>query len=407
MNLNPMANIILFDNEVRDQLLPFTFLRPVCELRIGILTIREKWERWMDGFVAFITQDYLAQKYPIDFGEENYLINGSVLPSPQLCTLLRQMEFNEAFLRGDELIAAKLDGRQFERLINDEDFGELKGFDLENTEYLKINHPWDLFLYNGEAIESDFELLTQGRRSQPLSPSNRLIGEPERLFIEPGASVEGATINTTTGPVYIGAGAVVMEGCLIRGGLALGEQATLKMGAKIYGPTTIGPHCRVAGEVKNAVFLGRSNKAHDGYLGNSVIGEWCNLGANTNCSNLKNTWSEVTVWSYADIDFSPSGQRFCGLFMGDHSMSGINSMFNTGTVVGVGCNIFGSGFPARFIPSFSWGGSDGLTTYRTDRAFDAIERMMTAHGRQLEVEERLILLRVFEETHKFRIWEED
>lgn len=401
-----MANIILFDNEVRDQLLPFTFLRPVCELRVGVLTIREKWERWLDGQIAFITQDYLASRFPIDYDTENYLINGSVLPSPQLCKLLRQMESNEALLLGDELIAAKMDGRQIERLISDEDFGELQGFDLGDTHFLKINHPWDLFLHNGAALAADFELLTRGRRSQSLAPSNRLIGAAEHLFIEPGASVEGAIINTQEGPVYIGAGATVMEGCLIRGGLALGEGATLKMGAKVYGPTTIGPGCRVAGEIKNSVFLGHSNKAHDGYIGNSVIGEWCNLGANTTCSNLKNTWAEVTVWSYADIDFSPSGQRFCGLFMGDHTMSGINTMFNTGTVVGVGCNIFGSGFPPRFIPSFSWGGSEGLTTYRNDRAFQAIERMLAFHGRDLSVDERLILLRVFEETHKYRIWEE-
>jgi len=401
-----MANIILFDNEVRDQLLPFTFLRPVCELRVGLLSIREKWERWMNGPVAFITQDYLAQKYPIDYGAENYLINGSVLPSPQLCTLLRQMEFNEAFLQGDELIAAKMDGRQFERLINDDDFSELKGFDLENTQYLKINHPWDLFLHNREAIRADFELLTKGRDSAPLPASNSLVGDARQLFIEEGASVEGAFINTTGGPVYIGAGATVMEGCMIRDGLALGAGATLKMGAKIYGPTTIGPHCRVAGEVKNSIFLGHTNKAHDGYIGNSVIGEWCNLGANTSCSNLKNTWDEVTVWSYANIDFSPSRQRFCGLFMGDHSMSGINTMFNTGTVVGVGCNVYGSGFPARFIPSFSWGGPGGLTTYRPDKAFESIEKMMAFHGRGLEVEERLILLRIFEESHQFRIWED-
>lgn len=397
-----MAQIILFDDHIRDRLLPLTFTRPIGELRIGALTIREKWERWMNMPVSFITQDYLAEKYPIDDGEENLIVNGSVLPSPQLCTLLRQMDFREAFLDGDELIAAKLSANQLDQLMEDEDFGELRGFDLEDTEFVQIKHLWDLFLHNGYAVEQDFELLTRERDSEALPGSNQLIGDPARLFIEAGARVEGSVINVNPGPVYIGRNAQVMEGCLLRGGLCIGEGAKLRMGARIYGPTTIGPYCQAGGEIKNAVFQANSNKSHDGYLGNSVIGEWCNLGAGTNASNLKNTFSEVKLWSYHQEDFEATGQPFCGLFMGDHSKCSINTMFNTGTVVGVSANIFGDGFPPRFVPSFSWGGAGGMQTFRTDKAFETIENMMRLRELELDVQDRLILLRIYEDTARYR-----
>lgn len=397
-----MIHLILFDNEVREQLLPFTFTRPVCELRLGMLTIREKWERWMGGKVSYITQDYLAEKYPIDYGDENYVINGSVLPSEQLCRLLRQMDVNDAFLHGEELIAAKLNEEQFERLVNDEDIGELQGRDLEDTQFLKIDHLWDLFRLNGPALADDYALLTRGRVSQPLSASNRVIGNAGQIFLDEGASVEGAVLNTTDGPIYIGRNATVMEGSLIRGGFFLGEGSTLKMGARIYGPTSIGPRCKVGGEVKNSLFYGNSNKSHEGYIGNSVIGEWCNLGADTNCSNLKNTFGEVTLWNYAHQEFVATGQQFCGLFMGDYSCCSINTMFNTGTVVGVSANIFGEGFPPRFIPSFSWGGRQGLETYRPEKAFDTMERIRKLLGVDFDIPDRLILLRIFEDSARYR-----
>ncbi len=402
-----MPHLILFDNEVREQLLPFTYLRPICELRVGMLTIREKWERWMGGKVSWITQDYLSEKYPIEYGEENLIINGSVMPSEQLCTLLRQMEFNEALLSGEELIAAKLDNEQLHKLVNDEPFDDLKGFDLEDTEFLKLNWPWDIFAHNGAAIEADFHELVKDRTSQPLSDTNRVVGDPDKIFLEEGARVECASLNTEYGPIYLGRDAQVMEGCLIRGPFALGAGATLKMGAKIYGPTSIGALCKVGGEVKHSVIQDFSNKSHDGYLGNSVIGSWCNLGADTNCSNMKNTYAEVKVWSYPDRDYIPTGHQFCGLFMGDHCSSGINSMFNTGTVAGVSCNLFDGGFPSRFLPSFSWGGARGLTTYRPEKAFEAIERAYALKGKTFEVEDRLIILKVFEESARFRIWEQN
>lgn len=401
-----MAHIILFDNEVRDNLLPLTFTRPVCELRVGILTIREKWERWMDGQIAYITQDYLAEEFPIDYGDVNYVINGSVMPSDQLCTLLKQMDFNEAFLAGDELVAAKLDEKQFEHLIHDEDIGEIRGRDLEDTQYLKINNLWDIFQVNDQAIRQDFEVLTKGRNSETISPTNQVIGK-ENIFLEEGAIVEHSILNASTGPIYIGKNAEVMEGCMIRGPLSLGEGAVLKMGAKVYGASTLGPYSKVGGEIKNVVFQANSNKGHDGYLGNSVLGEWCNLGAGTSCSNLKNNYSDVKVWNYATEAFEPTGLQFCGLVMGDHSKCAVNTRFNTGTVVGACANVFAPGFLPKFIPSFSWAGSDQLQTYRTDKAFDMIERTMARRELPFSVSERLLMLRIFEETTKFRTWEQD
>jgi len=399
-----MKNIILFDNEIRDYLLPFTFTRPVCEIRMGILTNRERWERAITGKVSYITQDYLSEKYDITISERNFLINGSVLPTPELNSLVNQMDNGEALLHNGELIAAALDRDQFTRLMYD-DIDDLASFEMQETPMLKINRLWDIFLLNQAAIVGDFALLTAGRASQPISPSNTIIGKGQ-IFIEQGAVVEGATLNATGGPIYIGKKAEVMEGALIRGPFTLGEGAVVKMGAKIYGPTSIGPRCVVGGELKNVVMFGHSSKGHEGYLGNSVIGEWCNLGADTNCSNLKNNWSEVKLWSYLTEKFEPTGQLKAGLFMGDFSMAGINSMFNTGTITGVCCNIFGGDFAPKYVPSFSWGGKDNLTTYIPEKAFAAIERMMEILGHSLDTQDRLLLMNIFEETQRYRPWEE-
>ncbi len=399
-----MPKVILFDNERRDHLLPLTFTRPVCELRVGILTIREKWEKWLGAPIAHITQDYLAGKYGIDYGNENYVINGTVLPSPQLHALIRQMDFNQAYLRGDELIVAKLDAEQLQKLIHDEEIDELEGMDIEGTEFIKIDHLWDLFRNNEEAIRLDYELLTRNRTSAPLSASNRVIGDGP-IFLEPGARVEGAILNASEGPIYIGKDAEVMEGSLIRGGFALCEHGVVKMGARIYGGTTIGPWCKVGGEVSNTIFQSYSNKAHDGFIGNSFVGEWCNIGADTNTSNLKNNYAEVKLWDYVKEGFVKTGTQFCGLIMGDHAKTGINTMLNTGTVIGVAANVFGSGFPRNFIPSFSWGGASGFQTYRTDKAFEAAAKMMERRKVNLGAEDRLILLRIFEDTAKHRHWE--
>lgn len=402
-----MAHLILFDNETREHLLPLTYTRPVGDLRVGILTIREKWERVMACPVSFLTQDYLSEKFEMNYGEENYLVNGALLPTPQIVRLIQQLDFSEAILLDGELLATKLTGQQIESLIKDEDFGDLAGFEAKNTEILKLRGVYDIFSLNEAAMEADFDLITAGRTSEPLPASNRLIGPPERLFIEKGATVECATINTQTGPVYIGRNALVMEGALIRGGLAMCEHAVIKMGAKLYGATTLGPYCKVGGEISNVVFQAYSNKGHDGYLGNSAIGEWCNLGADTNCSNLKNTYEEVKLWNYPAEGFRKTGLQFCGLILGDHTKVGINSMFNTGTVVGVAANIFGTGFPRNFVPSFAWGGASGFSTFRTSKAFEMMERVMARRKKDFTVQDRLILLRIFEDTAKYRRWEKN
>ncbi len=399
-----MKNVILFDNEVWDNLLPLTYTRPVGELRVGILTIREKWEKWAETKVSFITQEHLSQKYPMTIEADNIVINGSLLPLPGICKLIEQLELNEALLHNDELIAARLNEAQFNSLIQDQEIEELQGFDIGDTPLLKINNLWDIFSNNDQAIKIDFEALTKKRTSQPLSDTNRVTA-PENIFLEPGAIVEHATLNASKGPIYIGKDAEIMEGCIIRGPLAMNEKSILKMGAKIYGATTLGPYCKVGGEVNNVVFTGYSNKGHDGFLGNSVIGEWCNLGADTNASNMKNNYSEVKLWNYGTQRFGKTGLQFCGLIMGDHAKCGINTMFNTGTVIGVSANIFGGGYPRNFIPSFSWGGDQKYTTYTLAKALDTARIMMKRRDKELTEIDQQILQNVFETDQAYRSWE--
>ncbi len=399
-----MANIILFDNETRENLLPLTFTRPVCELRMGVLRIREKWERWLNAKASFITQDYLSRKYGIDYDDDNYFINGTALPSPELVALVRQMEYNEALLQGEELIAARLDARQLEKLMKDDDIEELKGIELGDTPFIKINGLTDLFRLNAQAIAQDVELLTKKGRFLPV-PSSCFAKAKSQIFLEEGAEVEGAFLNASEGPIYIGRNARVMEGSMIRGPVVIGEHAQVKMGAKIYGGTTIGPWCKAGGEIVESILLEYSNKAHDGFLGHSYLGAWTNIGADTNSSNLKNNYENVRLWSYPEERFVDTGSRFCGLIMGDHSKTAINVMLNTGTVIGVSANIFGEGFPRNFVPSFSWGGNRGFRTFKTDKAFETMERVMERRQQTLDIEDRLIYLRVYEETQSFRTWD--
>ncbi len=399
-----MKNVILFDSDAREDLLPLTFTRPVANLRLGILSISEKWSKWLDAEVSYITQDYLTKKFPINISQDNFVINGSVLPSDWLCRLIQQLDFNEALLQNGELIATRLDETQFEHLINDEEIEELQGFDVEETPFIKITQPWHLFTENDLAIQEDFKLLTKGRESQPISETNILIGK-ENIFVEEGAYIEGAILNAKEGPIYIGKNAKVMEGACVRGPVALCENASIKMGAKVYGPTTIGPHSKVGGEVSNSILTGYSNKGHDGYLGNSILGEWCNIGADTNASNLKNNYASVKLWNYNAARFLPTEQQFCGLIMGDHSKCGINTMFNTGTVVGVSANVFGAGFPRNFIPSFSWGGSNGYSTYTVQKSFETAEKVMARRNIEMSDIDRSILENVFEQSAKHRSWD--
>lgn len=397
-------NIVLFDCRVsRENLLPYTFTRPVADIRIGILTIREKWEKLL-GIKSFtLTENYLAGKFPPYTGAEPALyINGAILPDENIVTALKGLGALQALIAPNgNLIAFKSQKHH----LNYENFEAIaKGFApvSYNRTVNAISQIWDIFQMNGEALLHDFQLLTKGRLSQPLSNTNTVIGNCADIFLEEGAKAEACIINTTSGPVYIGQHAELMEGCVIRGPLALCEHATLKMSAKVYGPTTLGPHCKAGGELNNVVFFGYSNKAHDGFLGNSVIGEWCNLGADTNNSNLKNNYGFVDVYSYRNGNAIDTGLQFCGLFMADHSKCGINTMFNTGTVVGVSCNIFGSDFPPKFIPSFSWGGAQWLRTFTFDKAAETANRMMERRGLKLEEVDIHILKTVFEREEKNR-----
>lgn len=387
-------NYILFDGAFRDALLPFTYTRPVAEIRIGIMTIREKWEKYLGYTTSTITEEYLSEKFPMVELEENIMINASYLPTEDLVEMIKNLQADQAIFDKDEPIAfyAKEDQEV------DFDTYEIVAY---TNEIITVKNTWDIFSKNEHAIREDFILLTKDRDSQPISPTNQVLA-PENIFIEEGASLEFVTLNASGGPIYISKGAEVMEGSVIRGPFTLGEYATVKMGAKIYGGTTVGPHCKVGGEVSNSVIFGYSNKGHDGFLGNSVLGEWCNIGADTNTSNLKNNYAEVRLWSYETEGFAKTGLQFCGLMMGDHSKCGINTMFNTGTVVGVNANIFGSGFPRNFVPSYSWGGSHGFVTYLAKKAFEVAKVVMGRRTLEFTDQDENILTHVFEETQKWR-----
>ena len=388
-------NYILFDGNVRNQLLPFTFTRPVADIRVGILTIREKWEKYLRFTTTTITEDYLSEKYPMVELERNILINASFIPSENLTKMVEELSENEAIFCDDEPIAFfSSEGQN----VNFESYNITR---YSHQDVLRIEHTWDIFSKNHEAIQRDFELLTKGRDSQPI-PETSVAFNRDNIFIEEGAKLAFCSLNATDGPIYIGKDAEVMEGALIRGPFALCDHATVKMGAKIYGGTTVGPHSKVGGEVNNSMIFGFSNKGHDGFLGNSVIGEWCNLGADTNNSNLKNNYAEVRLWDYETEGFARTGLQFCGLMMGDHSKCGINTMFNTGTVVGVSANIFGSGFPRNFVPSFSWGGNAGMSTYLTKKAFEVAKVVMSRRNIEFTETDAKILEHVFEMTAKHR-----
>jgi len=388
-------NYILFDGPSRNNLLPFTYTRPVADIRVGILTIREKWENYLEYRTTTVTEEYLSDKYPMVEMDENVMINASYLPNLKLVELVKNLKENQAIFKGENVIAFFTREAQ-----EDIDFEAYEAIEF-NEEVIEINNTWDIFSKNGEAIQEDFVLLTKGETSEPIPASNNIIA-PENIFIEEGAQLEFATLNASKGPIYIGKNAEIMEGSVIRGPLALCEGAIIKLNAKIYGPTTVGPYSKVGGEVNNSILFGHSNKGHDGFLGNSVLGEWCNLGADTNNSNLKNNYAEVRLWDYQTEGFAKTGLQFCGLMMGDHSKCGINTMFNTGTVIGVSANIFGSGFPRNFIPSFSWGGSGGFTTYLTKKAFEVAKVVMDRRKIEFSDQEKAILEYVFEETKKYR-----
>lgn len=390
-------NYILFDDNTWQNLLPLTFTKPVSEIRIGILTITEKWETYLSGKLTYQTQEYLSVKYKAVYTNNAVFINGKICPTPELLSHINNLEFNKGIKKGNTLIAYRSNQAS---ALNIED--ALSSSVETNINFLSIENTWDIFSKNGDAIKQDFELLTRGRTSQPLSSSNTVIGDAKAIFLEEGAVVEAAILNTKSGPIYIGKDAEIMEGSVVRGPFALCEHSALKLSTKVYGPTTIGPHSKVGGEVNNSVVFGFSNKAHDGFLGNSVIGEWCNLGADTNNSNLKNNYGNVKLYNYAQQKMVDTGLQFCGLTMGDHSKCGINTMFNTGTVVGVGANIFGGGFPPTHIPSFSWGGAESMEDYQFDKMIETANRVYARRSISMSSEEKQILQTVFDKTKKDR-----
>ncbi|MBO0360936.1 GlmU family protein [Hymenobacter sp. BT186] len=397
-------HVLLFDDPaIWPQLLPFTFTRPVAALRCGILTLAEKWQQRLQQPVGYLTQPHLQAKFPAGPTQGPALvINGAVCADDLLARQVQALEPGEALFYEGLLVAAHLaDASLVAELIQD-------GFQKtrEVTEPVTvIREVWHLFLHNGAEIRRDFKLLTAGRQSEPVGDVHTIVYAPENIFIEPGVKIRAAILNAENGPIYLGKNSHVSEGAIIKGALALGEGSTINPGAKMRGDNTVGPYCKVGGEVGNSVFFGYSNKGHDGYLGNSVIGEWCNLGADTNTSNLKNNYAPVKIWSHAAGRFVNTGQQFCGLMMGDHSKCGINTMFNTGTVVGVAANIFGAGFPRTFIPSFSWGGAAGFETFKLPKVAEVAERVMSRRFLPYDATEQAIMQHIFEATAKERVWE--
>ena len=397
-----MKNIILFDSDERSHLLPLTYTRPMGKVVVGVLDIARKWEIHLNGIASFITQDYLSSKFPIQLSNDNYLIHGTLLPNIELIQKILRLDPNQVILCKDELIAGRVDQMNIDRLMNDEDINDISKIQISDHEFKKISRLKDIIKLNREQIVLDIELITKNKYSHSISETNKVIGNPNSIFLEAGVKAEYAYFNTTAGPIYLGKESEVMEGSIIRGPFALGNNSVVKMGAKIYPNVSVGEHSKIGGEVGNTILSSYSNKGHDGYLGDSIIGEWCNLGADTNTSNLKNNYSEVKLWDYASSRFEPTGLQFCGLVMGDHTKCGINTMFNSGTVVGVSCNIFGDGYPRNFIPSFSWGGSNGLIPFSIEKAFEASNAMMARRSQLLTEEDKKIFLRIWESDKSWR-----
>jgi UDP-N-acetylglucosamine diphosphorylase/glucosamine-1-phosphate N-acetyltransferase len=376
-------NIILHDNGLHLRFAPLTLTRPVGDLRMGILTNSERWAKWIpEATISFHTEAYLTKKFPRVDAPATVEINAAVIPNEEVAAAVVCLGEDQQLMMGENWLARR--GNASEKV------------QFTGQEPIVINQRWDLYGLNDEVLVADFFLLTGGRQSQPLSETNTVIGNEALIFLEEGAQVEASILNTTAGPIYIANDAEIMEGCLVRGPFSLGEHAVLKMGAKIYGATTIGPYCKVGGEVSNTLFQAYSNKGHDGFLGNSLVGEWCNFGADSNTSNLKNNYSTVRTYSYEQQAETETGQQFMGVTMGDHSKCGINTMFNTATVVGVSCNIYGGGFPAKFLPSFSWGGADELVPFKLEKAIEAANQMMGRRGLKLTEGD----LAIFEELSK-------
>ena len=385
-------NLVLFDDPAtRINLLPFTFTRPISKIRVGILTISEKWEKRLGTTASFLTESYLQKKFPAKASFDNLFINAAWCPNDKAIEQVKVLMHGEILVHGNTILAWKSSDMALP------DLGKVspKVFPEDVT---LIDQPWKIFQHNAEQIRLDFSLLTAGRKSAGIQDKHTIVYGEQNIFVEDGVHIRAAVLNAEDGPIYLGKNSVVQEGALIKGPFALCEGSTVNMGGKMRGDSTIGPYSKVGGEVSNSVIFGYSNKGHDGFIGNTVIGEWCNLGADTNTSNLKNNYENVKLWSYAKGGFADTGLQFCGLMMGDHSKCGINTMFNTGTVVGVGCNIYGGGFPPTFIPSFSWGGAEGFTAYLPEKLFETASKMYERRGLNFGDAEKQMLLHLHNST---------
>ena len=389
--MSKLQLILQDDRAIWKQLLPLTYTKPISALRIGIDTIAEKWESLLNMTANVETEDYLQAKFGSTTSEEAKLIvNSSIIPTTALVKEIQSLSAQQSLEKNGVFIAQVIENNQFPKELVE-----------SNTEIIQLQRPWDLFLKNETIFLLDFERITKGRKSEAISATNR-VKNKEQIFLEPGAKVEFSILNAEKAPIYIGKDATILEGCMIQGGLAMLSGAMLKMGTKHYGTSTLGPYCKVGGEINNVVFQGYSNKGHDGFLGNAAIGEWCNLGADTNASNLKNNYSPIRAWSYAENQQIDTQQQFLGLIMGDHAKCGINTMFNTATVVGVAANIFGSGFPKKHIPSFAWGGVDFIRTFTLGKSYEMAEAMMRRRDVAFTDEDKAIFNHIFEETKVFR-----
>ncbi|RNI30783.1 glucose-1-phosphate thymidylyltransferase [Rufibacter immobilis] len=401
-------NIILFDDpELRTNLLPLTYTRPVSEIRIGIMTITEKWRHFSKGQVSFLAEPYLQEKFKQQVDNEaNIYVNGAVCPTAELLEQIRRMPLGAALYNGDLLVALHAGESSFKSGKEVYNYKSHTQTSITLSAHGVVTQLWDIFRFNGPQIRDDFKVLTEGRVSQPISDPHTVAYNVQDIFIEEGVQFKAAILNAENGPIYIGRNAQVQEGTVLRGPFALGEESIINMGGKMRGDVTIGPYCKVGGEISNCVFFGYSNKGHDGFMGNSVVGEWCNFGADTNTSNLKNNYANVKLWSHAQQKMVDTGLQFCGLIMADHGKSGINTMFNTGTVVGVGANVFGSGYPPNFIPSFTWGAVNESQTFKLPKFYEVAEAVLSRRGQSVTPTERAIYDHIFEETKTSRSWEQ-
>ncbi|MFW5761584.1 MAG: GlmU family protein [Cyclobacteriaceae bacterium] len=398
-------NLILFDQpDIFTSLLPLTYTRPVAMMRVGILTIAEKWKKYLNLPISFLTTDYLQEKFGLAINQENLLINGALCPDTGVLDAIDNLNTGDALYQNDVLLAYKTSENGVRQFINLHKSKEVRVVE-HVAQVTIIRHTWDIFRNNASQIKADFQLLTHGRTSADIKDTHVRTYNDQQIFLEKGAEVKAAVLNAENGPIYLGVNSQVQEGALIRGSFALGEDSIVNMGGKVRGDSSVGPCCKVGGEVSNSVLFGYSNKSHDGFIGNSVLGEWCNLGADTNTSNLKNNYLPVKVWNYTTEGFYDTGLQFCGLVMGDHSKCGINTMLNTGTVIGVSANIFGAGFPRTFVPSFAWGGAHGYSTFKVNKAIETAELVMARRNLQLSDQDKNILNYVYEASAKYRIWE--